>query len=271
MSGGWWRWRRTSDRSRAGAAGKRHGRFRLRLCRSGPGSGAVFRRCLPGRVFVWVQFLVRWRDERRNLGLSATGLAALIDELERPEGALHGALADRFRGRACTVFADRAAFEDWFADRASGRQTGALFASYLWAALDTPRTRLRPDDNRVGLTGVRNRLKRYRYHRWLNLGLANLSVSLGILGTVTGLWAGFEGIDFASGDVAGTMEGVMDALSRALYTTAVGVLLSMPILISGLKMERQLEELFGMVCEVQDALLATLRQFEGADKRGACR
>ena len=161
---------------------------------------------------------------------------------------MHAALADRFGGRAAAAFADRAAFDAWFAARIGARR-GGLFADYLWEALDTPRARLRADDNRVALTVVRNRLKRYRYHRWLNLGLANLSISLGILGTVTGLWAGFEGVDFAAGDVAATMEGVMAALSRALYTTAAGVLLSMPILVSGLRMEGQLEEMFGMAWE----------------------
>lgn len=227
----------------------------------GPWFGAAFLAI----AFAWIQFLVRWRDERRELGLPSAALAALLDEIERPGGALHRALADRSGARPPAAFADRAAFDAWFSRRTDRRGRGALFADYLWAALDTPRARLRPDDNRVALTAVRNRLKRYRYHRWLNMGLANLSVSLGILGTVTGLWAGFEGVDFAGGDVAETMEAVMSALSRALYTTAAGVLLSMPILVSGLKMEGQLEEMFGMAYEVHNALVATLRQLEGAD------
>ena len=238
--------------------------FAASFAEVGRGIGPYFGAAFLAVVFAWIQFLVRWRDERRELGLPFAGLAALLDEIERPGGALRGALADRFGGRAPAAFADRAAFDDWFAERVGDRRRGALFADYLWEALDTPRARLRADDNRVALTAVRNRLKRYRYHRWLNMGLANLSISLGILGTVTGLWAGFEGVDFAAGDVAGTMEDVMAALSRALYTTAAGVLLSMPILVSGLRMEGQLEEMFGMVCEAHNALLATLRQLEDA-------
>ena len=240
------------------------GGFAAGFAEVGRGVGPWFGAAFLVVVFVWVQFLVRWRDERRELGISEAGLTALLDALERQDGALHGALCDRFRGCEPAAFADRAAFDAWFADHAGGRRAGALFSAYLWSVLDTPRARLRPDDNRVALTGARNRLKRYRYHRWLNLGLANLSVSLGILGTVTGLWAGFEGVEFA-GDVAATMEEVMGALSRALHTTAVGVLLSMPILVSGLAMEGQLEEMFGMVCEVHNALVATLRQLERAD------
>ena len=238
------------------------GGFAEGLGEIGRGVGPYFGAAFLLIVFVWVQFVVRWRDERRALGLSDDGLARLVGALESRDGALRGALADRFRGRACAMFADRAAFDSWFAQQVDSRHAGELFRTYLWHALNTGRARLRADDNRVGLTAVRNRLKRYRYHRWLNLGLANVAVSLGILGTVTGLWAGFDRIDFGGGDVAAAMEDVMGALSRALHTTAVGVLLSIPIVISGLKMEQQLEEMFGMAREVHEALAATLREFE---------
>ena len=228
----------------------------------GPWFGAAFLAI----VVVWVQFLVRWRDEKRELGLSAEGLARLLDALERPGGALHAALADRFRGRPCAAFPGRGAFEAWFAEHIAGpraAQAGALFQGYLWGVLATVRDRLRAADNRVDLAAVRNELRRYRYHRWLNFGLANTAVSLGVLGTVTGLWAGFDRIDFGGGDIPAVMEEVMGAMSRALYTTAVGVLVSIPIVITGLAMERQLEEIFGMAHEVRNALAATLRQFAG--------
>lgn len=229
------------------------------------GVGPYFGFAFLAIVLVWVQFVVRWRDEKRELALSAEGIETLLRELERPTGVLHKALRDRFHGRACDKFADREQFEEWFTSRASGhgsRNTGMLFQRYLWSVLSSVRARLRPFDNRVNLTGVRNELKRYRYHRWLNFGLANTAISMGILGTVTGLWAGFSQIDFSGGDIPGVMEEVMSALSQALYTTAVGVLVSMPIIISGLKMEQQLEELFGMAQEVHNALVATLQQIE---------
>ena len=214
-------------------------------------------------VVAWVQFMVRWWDERRELGISKTGLACLLEEIERPDGVLHQALADRFHGVASEDFPDQQEFAAWFQSaRSSQRHAAALFENYLWGVLSTHRPRLRAMDNRVNLTGVRNELKRYRYHRWLNFGLANTAVSLGILGTVTGLWGGFNQIDFGGSDIAGVMEEVMSSLSQALYTTAVGVLISMPIVISGLKMEQQLEELFGQVYEVHNALVASLRQIE---------
>ena len=214
-------------------------------------------------VVAWVQFMVRWWDEKRELGVSKAGLAYLLEELEHPDGVLHRALDDRFHGSVSEDFADRDQFAAWFRDaRRSHRHAATLFENYLWGVLSTHRLHLRAVDNRVNLTGVRNELKRYRYHRWLNFGLANTAVSLGILGTVTGLWGGFNQIDFGTSDIAGVMEEVMSSLSRALYTTAVGVLISMPIVISGLKMEQQLEELFGQVYEVHNALVATLREIE---------
>ena len=215
-------------------------------------------------VAIWVQFMVRWGDEKRELGLSNAGLARLLAELERPRGTLHRALANRHQGEPCEYFADQQQFKVWFEKvRGAGSQSaGLLFHGYLWDVLSSRRTRLRASDNRVNLTGVRNKLKRYRYHRWLNFGLANTAVSLGILGTVTGLWSGFNQIDFGGGDIAGVMDEVMGSLSRALYTTGVGVLISIPIVITGLRMEQQLEEMFGMICEVQNAVVATLRQLE---------
>ena len=217
-------------------------------------------------VVAWMQFMVRWRDEKRELGISKTGLARLLDELERTNGVLHQALADRYYGEQSEDFPDRDRFAAWFHSiRGSSRHLATLFENYLWSVLNTSRPRLRVVDNRVSLTGVRNELKHYRYHRWLNFGLANTAVSLGILGTVTGLWSGFNQIDFANNDIAGVMQEVMSSLSQALYTTAVGVLISMPIVITGLKMEQQLEELFGQACEVHNALVATLREIERDD------
>lgn len=214
-------------------------------------------------VVAWMQFMVRWRDEKRELGISKDGLASLLGELERTDGWLYRALADRYYGDPSEDFPDRARFTDWFNGfRDGSRHLATLFENYLWSVLSTSRPRLRVVDNRVNLTGVRNELKHYRYHRWLNFGLANTAVSLGILGTVTGLWGGFNQIDFASGDIAGVMQEVMTSLSQALYTTAVGVLISMPIVITGLKMEQQLEELFGQAYEVHNALVATLREIE---------
>ena len=215
-------------------------------------------------VAAWVQFLVRWGDERRELGISRTVLERLISELEQPKSALFMAVVDRFRGSQGDLFPGREQFEDWFrhVQGASARNEGVLFLNYLWGMLSTRRNRLLASDNRVGLAGVRNELKSYRYHRWLNFGLANTAVSLGILGTVTGLWGGFNQIDFSGGDVPAVMEEVMKSLSQALFTTAIGVLISIPIVITGLKMEQQLEEMYGMVCELQNALVATLLQLE---------
>ena len=220
-------------------------------------------------IFVWAQFLVRWRDEKWELGISEEGLKMLLRELEEPTGRLHGALLERFRGHACSEFTNRKQMEKWFDQclRNSGsRYTGGLFENYLWGVLSTARVSLRSFDNRVSLIAVRNELKRYSYHRWLNFGLANMAVSMGILGTVTGLWSGFNQIDF-SGHISLVMEEVMDSLARALYTTAIGVLISMPIIISGLKMEQQLEELFGMVQEIHYAVVATLKQIEMEESR----
>lgn len=220
-------------------------------------------------VVAWMQFMVRWRDEKRELGISKSGLVRLLDELERTDGVLHLALTDRYYSEQCDAFPDRDRFATWFDQvRGGSRHLATLFENYLWSVLSTSRPRLRVVDNRVNLTGVRNELKHYRYHRWLNFGLANTAVSLGILGTVTGLWGGFNQIDFANSDIAGVMQEVMGSLSQALYTTAVGVLISMPIVITGLKMEQQLEELFGQAYEVHNALVATLREIEMDDADG---
>lgn len=222
-----------------------------------------------GIVIAWMQFMVRWRDEKRELGISKAGLARLLDELEQTDGILHQALADRYYGEQSEDFPDRDQFAAWFHQvRGGSRHLATLFENYLWGVLSTSRPRLRVMDNRVHLTGVRNELKHYRYHRWLNFGLANTAVSLGILGTVTGLWGGFNQIDFSNDDIASVMQEVMGSLSQALYTTAVGVLISMPIVITGLKMEQQLEELFGQAYEVHNALVATLQEIEMDDVDG---
>lgn len=236
------------------------------LVEIGHAVGWYFGAAFLGIVIAWMQFMVRWRDEKHELGISKSGLARLLHELERPDGILHRALAHRYYGEPSEDFPDGARFAAWFEEiRGGSRHLAMLFESYLWGVLNTSRPRLRVLDNRVNLTRVRNELKHYRYHRWLNFGLANTAVSLGILGTVTGLWGGFNQIDFTNADIASVMQEVMSSLSQALYTTAVGVLISMPIVITGLKMEQQLEELFGQIYEVHHALVATLQEIEVDD------
>ena len=232
------------------------------------GLGFPFALGFLGLLAAFVYFQVRWSLERDELRIDPDDLRSVIAEVEAPAGWIHSLIGERVNGsgtEGALGSVDTGAFRLSLEGRGLLRSSegGELFVQYLHGVLSTPKKRLLSSDNRLRLTRSRNTLRRHQYHRVINIVLASASVSLGILGTVGGLWLAFRYADFSDVQRLGdSLGGVMRALSRALYTTGTGLALSIPMIAVGLRMEGELERIFDQLEELRDAVVSTIRCLE---------
>lgn len=215
----------------------------------------------------FIILVMKFREERKRLGVSDYHLQRLVRAIEDEDSLLSEHICQRVRGKQVDCPIDEESFCDWLdfsilgIENSSSGSAGERMAlkKYLFGVLTSPRRRLTREDNRLKLTAIRSYLKQRCFHRFIGVVLASTAVSLGVLGTVTGLWVTFRTADFENvARMAVVMEEIMIGLSQALYTTGLGLSLSIPMVMIAFGMETDMERIHAGLLVVRDALQATV-------------
>lgn len=215
----------------------------------------------------FIILVIKFCEERKRLGLSKQHLQRLIRAIEDEDSLLYRHICQRVQGKQADCPIDKKSFGDWLdfnilgIENSSSGNAGERMAlkKYILGVLTSPRRRLTLEDNRLKLTAIRNYLKQRCFHKFIGVVLASTAVSLGVLGTVTGLWVTFRTADFENvARMAVVMEEIMIGLSQALYTTGLGLSLSIPMVILAFWMESDMERIHAGLLIVRDALQTTV-------------
>ena len=215
----------------------------------------------------FIILVMKFCEERKRLGGTDKHLDRLVRAIENEDSLLSNHISQRVRGEQVDCPIDEESFGDWLdfsilgIKNSNSGDAGERMAlkKYLFSVLTSPRRRLTREDNRLKLTPIRSYLKRRCFHRFIGVVLASTAVSLGVLGTVTGLWVTFRTADFENvARMAVVMEEIMIGLSQALYTTGLGLVLSIPMVILAFWMESDMERIHAGLLVVRDALQATV-------------
>lgn len=228
-------------------------------------------------LVVFVAFMVAtlnfFLNVKRRLSTSDEGIRKIIDALEDEKSELSQVLISKAMGKQITFSTsgekddgcDEEAFGWWLDDQilktdpGRGRDERQALKYYLFGILASGRKRIFPQDNRIQLTSVRKYLLRRRWHTLVGVVLASVAVSLGLLGTVTGLFQAFQNADFENVEkMTEVMSGLMASLSQALYTTGVGLVLCIFMVLTAFLMESTLNRIYNGLREVQDAVVASI-------------
>jgi hypothetical protein len=228
-------------------------------------------------LVVFVAFMVAtlnfFLNVKRRLSTSDVDIRKIIDALEDEKSELSQVLISKVMGKQVTFSTsvdgedkyDEEAFGWWLDDQilktdpGRGRDERQALKYYLFGILASGRNRILPQDNRIQLTSVRKYLLRRRWHTLVGVVLASVAVSLGLLGTVTGLFQAFQNADFENvGKMTEVMSGLMASLSQALYTTGIGLVLCILMVLTAFLMESTLNRIYNGLREVQDAVVASI-------------
>ena len=87
---------------------------------------------------------------------------------------------------------------------------------------------------------------------WILASLGSNSPFIGLLGTIFGVMEAFEGLNTTEG----SMEAVMSGISKALFATALGLIVAIPAITAFNYFQRQLKAIFQQQISMREALLA---------------
>ena len=229
-------------------------------------------------LLVFIAFMVAalnfFLNVKKRLATSDGDIKKVINALEDDESDLARLLKKKAMGGLVSLpmaggrdgVSDEDAFGEWLDqkvlnnDPERGRNERQALKNYIFGIFESGRGSILPEDNRIQLTSVRKHLLKRRWHTLVGVVLASISVSLGVLGTVTGLFQAFQNADFENIEkMSSVMSELMASLSQALYTTGIGLVLCILMVLTAFLMESALNRIYNGLREVQDAVVATVR------------
>ena len=87
---------------------------------------------------------------------------------------------------------------------------------------------------------------------WILASLGSNSPFIGLLGTIFGVMEAFDGLNTATG----SMEDVLSGISKALFATALGLIVAIPAITAYNYLQKLLKSIFQQQISMKEALLA---------------